>query len=412
MQIIKPQVTLSHSGKQHAYQVARCLNNLHCLDMFYTSSYIKNKKIQNCLLQKGDTFWTRRFIEGLAGNKIDSNWRFEIKEFVLRKIYGKSPKVQQAVYERDMSFDNYVSKQILKRKSDVFWGFQGSCFLSLEAAKKSGKTSICELATAHVVAAKRILGEESKLNPEWADSIDNLVFPAIYEKRLTEEPHRADFCIAASGFTKQTLIEAGIDHNKIIYMPLGFDASKINFVPNENKITNRKLKLLYAGTVTQRKGIKYLLEAMKLIGNKDVELDIIGGIQGGGDALKTYAGVYNYHAPISQAELFVQYKNYDALVLPTIFEGFGLVIVEAMAAGVPVITTNHSIGAELIENDKNGYLIPIRNVDAIAKSIENLRNKNNNEYLAMQNAARQTAENFSWASYEKNLDKLLTNLIK
>jgi glycosyltransferase involved in cell wall biosynthesis len=403
-------ITLSHSGKQHSYKVAKALLNLDALDCFYTSSYITNAALQSYFLRTQNTYWTRRFEEGLAGDKVQANWRFEVKEMLLRKMYGKNATAQNAVYERDMSFDSYVAEQLHGRKSDVFWGFQGSCHDSLKAAKASGKIAVCELATAHVTEAKRILGEEAQLHPEWADSIDNLVFPAHYEQRLAQEPHLADKVVAASAFTKQTLIAAQIPENKIITLPLGAAIDHVPFQLNsQDKISKRPLKLLYAGTVTQRKGIKYLLEAMKLLEKGTATLEIVGGVQGSGQAFRSYSG-YEYRAAVSQMELFQMYRDYDALVLPTVFEGFGLVIVEAMAAGLPVITTSHSIGPDLIKNNENGYIVPIRDTPALVKAIEALRRKSDDEYLAMRVAARQSAEQYSWETYQQRLKLILEKI--
>jgi len=404
-------ITLSHSGKQHSYHVAKALYDFGLLDVFYTSSYIRNAKMQNYLMRKGNTYWTRRFIEGLSGDAVNSNWRFELKEIIYRKMYGKSSLTQEAVYKRDMNFDAYVARELKKRKSEVFWGFQGSCYESLQSAKQSGKIAVCELATAHITEAKRILGEEANLHPEWADSIDNLVFKPEYENRLCREPHIADFAIAASQFTKQSLLNDGVAEKKIIVLPLGFDIAHIQFVEQSDDIEARPLKLLYAGTVTQRKGIKYLLEAMTCLNSINAELHIIGGIQGSGKALDAYKRHFTYKPAVSQFELFKLYSQYDALVLPTVFEGFGLVIVEAMAAGLPVITTPNSIGTELISNNLNGYIVPIRNTKAIVDSIVELRSKNKHEYLQMRREARKSAEKFSWNVYSERL-KTIVNVFK
>jgi glycosyltransferase involved in cell wall biosynthesis len=403
-------IILSHSGKQHSYHVAKALYELEQLEIFYTSSYITQQWLQKYFNKTNNRYFTRRFIDGLPGNKVNANWRFELKEILYRKIYGKTQKTQNAIYERDIKFDQFVSSQLTTfnyQPSNYFWGFQGSCFESLKAAKNMGIMSVCELATAHAPYAKKILGEEQALHPEWAESIDNLVFPASYEKRLNEEPHLARKVISASKFTTDSLIFDNVDPAKINYLPLGFDASAIPYNKQINKnLQNRPLKILYAGTVTQRKGIKYLLDAMDLLPKNDFELHIIGGIQGSGEAFRKYNN-YTYHAPLNQQSLFRSYAEFDVFVLPSVFEGFGLVIVEAMAAGLPVITTTHTMGPEIIENDKNGYIVPIRDSKAIAESLEKLKNKGNEEFHAMQLAARQAALHFTWDVYSANLHSLL-----
>jgi glycosyltransferase involved in cell wall biosynthesis len=113
---------------------------------------------------------------------------------------------------------------------------------------------------------------------------------------------------------------------------------------------------------------------------------------------------------VSQYELFQLYTQFDVLVLPTIFEGFGLVIVEAMAAGLPVITTAHSMGPDVIENEKSGWIIPIRDAGAIATALEKLRQKSNAEYAAMRSEARNAALRYSWDRYRAALIQCLDRL--
>ena len=409
-------IILAHSGKQHSYHVAKALYNLNELESFYTSSYITNSHLQSYLLKKGDTFWTKRFIDGLPGKYVHSNWRLELPELIMRFTQGKSAKVQRAVYDRDINFDRLMASKLLSLKKGnpnlTYWGFQGSCYQSLLEAKKLGIPGWCELATAHVTSAQRILGEEAALHPEWAHTIDNLTFPFDYENRLEMEPHLATRIFAASSFTKQTLLDVGVEETKIELLPLACDINHISYLERAENIEDRPLKLLYAGTVTQRKGIKYLLEAMKILHTnaefkKSIELHIIGGVQGNSNALNSYKGLFHYHPPLSQMELFKAYGDYDALVLPTIFEGFGLVVVEAMAAGLPVITTPHSIGPEIITDGQNGSIIPIRNIEAIVNAILTLRGKTNNEFARMRRSAVESAQNYSWSTYQQRLSVIL-----
>lgn len=404
-------IILSHSGKQHSYHVAKALLDLGYLDKFYTSSYITSPYLQKKLLKHGDTFWSRRFLTGLHSPCVEANWRFELKELLFARLFGNSARTQHAVYGRDEAFDKMMAKKMHDLQGDVFWGFQGSCYQSLRAAKQAGKYTICELATAHVTSAQKILGEEQLRHPDWADSFDNLVFPPYYQLRLEEEPFRADKVIAASKFTRQTLLDAGLADEKIYTLPLGFDAERIPFKEDSFKAyKNRPLKLLYVGRITQRKGIKYLLEAIKYFNRKDVELHIIGYIHGKGEGLKPYKGMYHLHSPLSQQELFKAYQEYDALVLPSIFEGFGLVIVEAMAAGLPVIATPHTMGPDVIEEDQNGYLVPIRDVEAIRSAIENLANKSPEAFHQMHLNARQSAMKFTWDAYRDRLKVFLERI--
>jgi glycosyltransferase involved in cell wall biosynthesis len=119
---------------------------------------------------------------------------------------------------------------------------------------------------------------------------------------------------------------------------------------------------------------------------------------------------YVYHAPVSQRELFAMYADFDALVLPTIFEGFGLVIVEAMAAGLPCITTAHSIGPDLIRTGDNGYIVPIRDVTAIVDAVSILLDTDDDAYLGLCRRAREAALGFTWGAHRDNLSRLLDRI--
>ena len=253
--------TVSHAGNQHCYHLAYALRMLEKLQGFYTSSYIEQAWLQKLIVQSGNQFFTRRFKEGLAGPFVHSHWGFELKETIMRKLQGKSLAVQNQVYQRDVDFDQMMARKLPGIESSHFWGFQGSCHASLNAAKDTGKVAICELATAHVVQAKKILSEEAKLQPDWADSIDNLYFPPAYEKRLEEEPQRADIVIAASGFTKWTLTESGIPEKKIKVLPLGFEAEKIPFILPETGFSKRQARCAEPANSTKWEGSNCIARA-------------------------------------------------------------------------------------------------------------------------------------------------------
>jgi glycosyltransferase involved in cell wall biosynthesis len=402
-------VILSHSGKQHAYHVAKALSDLGYLEKFYTSSYVTSQHLQKLIAVTGNKYWSRRFLAGLNGHRVEANWRFEMPEIIYNKLFGQTARTVSAIYQRDVKFDGYMASRMRSLKGDIFWGFQGSCFESLKAANENDKITICELATAHAPAAKKILEEEKLLNPEWADSIDNVSFPDTYYERLCEEPHRADVVIGASQFTLQTLLEEGVPASKLRFLPLGFEVDHIPFELNKKR-KEGPIRLLYAGRITQRKGIKYLLEAMKQFRPEEVELHIIGYVHGSGKALKNYSN-FILHPPLQQYELFKKYQEFDAFVLPSVFEGFGLVIVEAMAAGLPVITTPHSIGPELITHGENGYIVPIRQTDAIVRSVSEYIQKNDQQMSEMRRKAHESALQYSWNSYQNRLMKFLSSIV-
>jgi starch synthase len=397
------QIILSHSGKQHSYQVAEALNREGYLKKFYTSSYIRSAFLQRLINRSKNQYWSRRFLKGLSGNVVSANWRYEFKEILYRKLGSGGAEVNQLVYERDVNFDNFVSRRLASQAYDIFWGFQGSCLQSLRAATKASKPAVCEMTIAHLPFANKILSEEAKLNPQWADSIDFSNFPASFQDRLITEPHQATNVVAISEFLKRTLVEDGIAAGKIRVLPLGCPVEDITFSEDFKSIQNRPLKLLFAGRVTQRKGMSYLLEAMQSFKKNEIELHIIGNIHGTGSEFHKLNKHYQYFPGISQQQLFDKYSEYDILILPSLVEGFGLVSIEAMCAGLPVITTPNTNAAEILQDGFNGFLVPIRDSSAILNALHQFRDMDDNQFQLMRMNARKTALNYSWDAYSNNL---------
>jgi glycosyltransferase involved in cell wall biosynthesis len=150
---------------------------------------------------------------------------------------------------------------------------------------------------------------------------------------------------------------------------------------------------------------------MKQFSPEEVELHIIGFVQGRGAAFRRYDN-FIHHGPMQQYELFKQYKEFDAFVLPSVFEGFGLVVLEAMAAGLPVITTPNSIGPEVITNGNEGYIVPIRDIDAIADAIRQMVNTSPEQRMGMKRNARKKALQYSWDAYRVRLGAVLNTFRK
>jgi alpha-maltose-1-phosphate synthase len=401
-----PEIILAHAGRQHSYFVAKNLQQLDLLQRFYTSSYVTNAGLQKYFTRRDIHFFAKRYLDGLSGKIIHANWWYEVPEFLARLFKMGASKVSNLVFKRDAKFDEDLSKKLKRLQFDIFWGFQGSSLLSLGAANSLGKQSIVEMTMAYIPFAKKLLTEESKLHPEWSDSIDIISFPSSYEERLIKEPQVASKVFAVSAFLKQTLVEGGIEAGKVEVIPLGFDISGIPFVTETPGITGRPLKLLYVGRITQGKGIKYMLDAMKQFKKEDVELHIIGNVIGKGKAFSAEKDYYTYHGAMPQKQLFAAYTNFDALLFPSLMEGFPLAVIEAMGAGLPVITTPNTSAEELITDGDNGFIVPIRDTNAIVKAIAKLRMTDNTSFQKMRQAARNKALEYTWDAHRLRVKAL------
>src|SRR5207249_2069253 len=129
-----------------------------------------------------------------------------------------------------------------------------------------------------------------------------------------------------------------------------------------------------------------------------VEATLIGKIPARNAALERNLRKYRYIPSLPHQQLLEEMSRHDVLIFPSLFEGFGLVILEAMSRGLPVITTPNTAGPDIISDGEDGFIVPIRSSEAICEKLE-LLIRDRERLRAMSSAARKTAGRCSWDNY-------------
>src|SRR5262249_43050854 len=157
-----------------------------------------------------------------------------------------------------------------------------------------------------------------------------------------------------------------------------------------------KVRLRYVGHLSQRKGVSYLFEAMRQL--RSVATLTLVGPRVGGDCpvLESELKRHDWLGTVPHGRVLDLMAEHDLFVFPSLFEGFALVILEAMAQGLPVIATPNSGGTMVIEDGINGFIVPIRDAAAIAERVSRLA-EDRARLSEMSRAALQRAEQMSWA---------------
>ena len=192
----------------------------------------------------------------------------------------------------------------------------------------------------------------AKEHPEWADSISNFRFPDWYRRRLEQEPHEADYCIAASRFTKQVAAGGGNCGRADQTLPLGVDLPEFSPSPLRS---DGPFRVLFVGGVGQRKGIKYLLEAYCKMRTAGTELVIVGPLMGSGKACGAISRLLHLPGTAGRQRRDRADAPLPRPGAPLGVRGFGLVVPEAMATGMPAIASTHSIGPEIIRDGRGRF---------------------------------------------------------
>jgi glycosyltransferase involved in cell wall biosynthesis len=254
---------------------------------------------------------------------------------------------------------------------------------------------------------KRLFEEEIRLVPAAEKSLSQeheLKNNDSHFQQLNLEAKKADLVLCASSFTKYTLEQEEIK-TAIEVIPYGVTLKDYPFFERTNSKT---LKVLFVGSLNQRKGIYYLLKAIEKLqkANYDVQLTIVGRGIFDEEMLDLFSIMnLNLKQNVSFEELIVSYKESDVFVLPSICEGFAQVILEAMATGLPVISTNHTSAPDLIANGVDGFVIPIRDSDIIVEKLIYLI-CNPKDRLKMGKSAFEKSKLFTWERFKNQLLKV------
>ncbi len=160
--------------------------------------------------------------------------------------------------------------------------------------------------------------------------------------------------------------------------------------------------MLFAGSLGQRKGLSYLLDAVKRLAGH-VELTLLGSkTVRGCAALDEAARAHRWIPTLPHAGVLAEMERQDVLVFPSLFEGFGLVILEAMSRGLPVIATAHTAAPDLLADGVEGFIVPIRSSDAIVEKLEILV-RDPARLREMKAAARARAGTHRWEDYRRQI---------
>ncbi|GAC1396519.1 MAG: hypothetical protein NVSMB56_11270 [Pyrinomonadaceae bacterium] len=262
-------------------------------------------------------------------------------------------------------FDTWVAKN-LPRFGNLAFGYESGSLHTFRRAKELGIPRVMYQPIAVAEKAMRLLEEEKHLFPKLAGTLRYNWFPESEFARRREERELADAIVCASDFTKQSLIEVGVPDEKIYVEPYGVNQE--TFAPSREKF--ERFSIVWASSYTQTKGIGYLLEALARQPVPDAEF-VVAGYPSGFDAMQLYEDRVRVRrlGRVTREILGQVMGRCHVHVFPTLLDGFGRNIIEAMSSGLPVITTPNCAGPDLIEDGVTGFIVPIRDVDAICEKL-------------------------------------------
>jgi len=286
--------------------------------------------------------------------------------------------------------------------ADVLVALSGSGLNSGKKMVKNKKIYICERSSSHIVFQNNILSDEYKKYTNKNFKIDSW-----FIERELEEYENADIILVPSIFVKKTFNQFNINKAKV----LNFGVNTQSFFKDCNiKKSEKYFDILFIGQISLRKGLHYLIDAFNKFKHPNKRLHIVGSHTSSldkdffKDKIKNDKIIYYGH--VDYLKLNNLYNKSHVFVLPSIEEGFATVILQAIAAGCPVIVSQNTGASEFVVNNKCGFSIPIRDDVAIVDKLELLA-ENKSLLEEFSNNAENCMTNNTWSNYVDRLDDLI-----
>jgi glycosyltransferase involved in cell wall biosynthesis len=354
----------------------------------------------------------RKAFEELPLEKIKTYpYKELLRLFVSR--YGSAVLTDKTWEWAELSFDKWVASQVSKMNIDAVHVYEHAGLATLKKGREKGIFTIYEQPSQYHTFFAPVVAEQLKKYPQLASSETSLLFndkSDYRNRRRDEELAHADLVLCNSSFTKRTLLDAKIKADKIQVVSYGFP-HVLDLSQTESKTsTDKPVIFLNAGTQNLRKGLHLLYNAWRKanFSPQQAELWLIGKNSLPEDLTKDLGINVKIKDSIPREELMQLYKEADVFVLPTLADGFAMVISEAMSQGVPVITTQNSMAPDFIINEKNGWVVPVGEEEALLNQMKwCVENKHLLPKIGYE--ALQTAKKWQWEDYRKKVTEVVQN---
>jgi len=292
--------------------------------------------------------------------------------------------------------DKAVAHRLKKYSAvDAVYAYEDGALESFKTAQRLGIGRVYELPIGYWRTHRRLCSEEASLQPDWAHTWHAAVDSDAKVARKDEELAMASQIIVPSRFVAESLRDYPGTLPPVSVIPYG--CPKPVAADARRWYRGGKLQVLFVGGLSQRKGLKYLIDALAPLGDS-VSLTIIGS----GAGRELLGTKHRLLGSIPHAAVIEEMRRHDVFVFPTLFEGYSLAVAEALSQGLPVITTPNSGAADIIESGVQGWIVPIRESVAITAHLQECIDSPD-KVAHMGQAALALASSWTWADYRQRL---------
>lgn len=392
-------VLVTHPGRQHSHQAALALVKAELLAGYWAGA--------PSLAEHGrwlpPSLW-RRFVRYAPVALPARLVRWHPTTPLLRRLGDAvlpttlNPRLD---YFACREFDRWAARGLRRVDAGAVVACEISALSTFEVARARGARCFLDAPSIHHQAQDRLHG--------FTES------PALH-RRITaikdREIERADAILTVSELARSTYLEAGVDGAKVHAVTLGADLALFGGDAAPRGLAEPP-RFLFSGAMIRRKGFDLLLTAFAEVRRHcpKAELVLAGPRGDASPSLELHGrqGIVEL-GTVTQRELAARLATVDCLVLPSRNDSYGMVVAEALAAGVPVIVSSMVGSKDLVREGETGWIVPLEDVATLTQHMLFVAN-HREQVRTMRSACQRAAEGATWESYHRRFAALIRELV-
>lgn len=325
---------------------------------------------------------------------------------MLRRLIDRSGDHERLAYEANDWLMKTMRDAARSPTVTAVHSYEDCSLLSFEEAKRLGKPRIYDMPIGYYPAWVETQGRLEKEYADWLPEGTTSLSRWARPEQKVREMELADVVLTACSFAART-IQKHVD-KRVCIARYGVDFEQWRPADRAAERASGPLRFVYAGHISVRKGSPLLIDCWRKAALKDAKLVLLGSWRLAQRVRDQLPPGVEYAGHCSHAELLRQYQQSDVFVFPSYFEGFGLVVGEALACGLPALVSDASVGADVID-DSCGMVFPAGDADALVECLRAVAARR--EKLAeWKLAARAKAETLTWDRYRADVADAVTSI--
>ena len=381
---------------QHSWELAKALEKGHLLSRFMTTIGISPAILMR-LPRRLQEKLRSRSRAGIASERLTTLPALELARWLSNFALGPSGR-ERALYLQMRAFDWLAGRRLAAMQFRIVVGFENSCLHVFRRAKACGALCVLDAASVHHSAQpSEIVGIER-------------AFLDRVNRRKDEEIRLADRIVVLSSYARDTYLAAGVPAGRISVIAPGIWLPSPDRHPPERHSADG-VRFLFVGNVGRAKGVDLLLEAFVQLDAPGKRLILIGSVAEEGVLPGALPEDVEYRGWLPRDAVYKAYSNADVLVLPSRADGFGLVVVEAMGCGLPVIVSSATGAKDGVEDRATGWIFESGNAEDLLRAMAAAHFRRAS--LADMGAqARQAVAKLTWDAYGAQTRKFYSQLLE